>query len=307
MLKAGSVEIRGTVFKVERLAVHDGPGIRTVVFLKGCPLRCRWCAAPESQASAPELLIDPERCVGCGACVEACPAGAVSIDAAGAVRTDRSRCEGCGACVRACPSGARAISGRTVTLVEILAEINNDEVFYHRSGGGVTVSGGEPLAQPEFTRAILTASARLGRHTAVETCGLAPWDTLASILPVLDLIFFDLKHIDPRAHRDLTGAENRLILENLKKIGETAGAPPVVVRIPLVPGLTDTPENIDGTGQFLAGVGGVERVEILPYHRYGVHGYGRLGREYDLAALQPPSADHLTALTDRIAGLSDKC
>ena len=168
-MKAGSVEIRGTVFKVERLAVHDGPGIRTVVFLKGCPLRCRWCAAPESQASAPELLIDPERCVGCGACVEACPAGAVSIDAAGAVRTDRSRCEGCGACVRACPSGARAISGRTVTLVEILAEINNDEVFYHRSGGGVTVSGGEPLAQPEFTRAILMASARLGRHTAVET------------------------------------------------------------------------------------------------------------------------------------------
>lgn len=248
----------GTIFKIERLAVHDGPGIRTVVFLKGCPLRCIWCSTPESQSPAPEFMSDRR-------------------------------------------NGARTQVGRTMTLGEIMAEIRKDEVFYYRSGGGVTLSGGEPTFQPAFARAILEACAHSGIHTAMETCGLANWETFRTMLPFLDLLYFDIKHTDADVHQKIAGAGNDLILENFSRLKRSGNAPPVVVRIPLIPGVNDSRDNIRQTAQFIADAGGVERVELLPYHRYGVHTYALLGREYGLADLKAPTADHLDTLKDIVS------
>ena len=253
---------QGAIFKIERLAVHDGPGIRTVVFLKGCPMRCVWCSSPESQSPEPELLFDRR-------------------------------------------NGAQTLNGRIATLDDIMAEIRADEVFYYRSGGGVTLSGGEPMAQPAFARAILEACAHIGIHTAMETAGLASWDTLRSMLPFLDLLYYDLKHMDTHAHQRLTGVSNERILDNFKRAASFS-ALPVIVRIPLVPGLNDSSENIEATARFVAEAGGVERMELLPYHRYGMHRYELLGREYGLRDLQGPTPESVNALVEIVASFGLK-
>jgi pyruvate formate lyase activating enzyme len=287
---------RGSVARIERLAIHDGPGIRTVVFLKGCPLRCTWCSSPETQRPEAELLFDRRRCLRCGACLAACPAGAIRHTEDGEIQTDRSLCRGCGQCVQRCMTGARRILGQTLTAAQVLAEIEKDEVFYYRSGGGVTVSGGEPLAQPAFTLAIVRACAARGIHTAVETSACAPWDRLDALLDFLDLVFVDVKHMDETAHRQATGAGNRTILENIRQLAKDRRKREVILRVPVIPGINDADTNVERTADFARDLKTVKRLELLPYHRYGLHRYEQTGRRCQTAAVRPPGEAQLERL-----------
>ena len=257
------------VFNVQSFCIHDGPGIRSTVFLKGCPLRCVWCANPESQRAVPELMTYASKCVGCGACVSACPRSAVSGAQAGMPRTDRTKCDGCGACAAACPAGAREISGREMTVEEVLAAVEGDRMFYEESGGGVTLSGGEPLAHPEFCAALLRALRGSGIRTAVESCSFAPREAVDAVYAHTDLALLDVKHMDSETHRRLTGVPNGSILENIRHIRFDLGVP-VILRMPVVPGCNDSEENIRATADFARSLGEETQLHLLPYHRMGL-------------------------------------
>jgi pyruvate formate lyase activating enzyme len=261
-------DVKGTVFNIQRYSIHDGPGIRTTVFFKGCPLRCVWCQNPESQAFQQELFYNKERCKGCGRCLTACPEKASEI-VEGHSRTDRTLCKACGACAEVCPEEARVLMGKSVSAKEVFAEVNKDAIFYERSGGGVTLSGGEPLAQPEFSIQILSQCKSSGIHTAIETCGHAPWETVEGVLKVVDLVLYDLKHMDPIEHRKITGVSNALVLENLKRIYHESHVA-LAIRIPVIPGFNDTPENMEATASFIVkDLDASVPVHLLPYHRLG--------------------------------------
>ena len=243
--KPGSGGEPGVVFDVQHFAVHDGPGIRTLVFLKGCPLSCLWCANPESRHGAPELRHRAGRCAACLSCGAACPAGAVSLRTDGTVAFDRSACGRCAGapCVEACPRGALERCGRVSTAAEVAAEVARDAGFYRNSGGGVTVSGGEPFSQPGFLLALLGACRDLGIPTAVETCGQAKEKVVAAAIPLVDLFLFDVKAVDPARHEALTGVRNETILANLENLCRTCPEK-VSLRVPVVPGLNDAPEEL---------------------------------------------------------------
>ncbi|MFC1906913.1 glycyl-radical enzyme activating protein [Chloroflexota bacterium] len=277
--------IQGWVFDIQRYSVNDGPGIRTTVFLKGCPLGCLWCDNPESQYKLPELLYLPSLCVGCQRCVAVCESGATTVGPDGNIQIDRSLCQVCGKCVEACLTGARVTMGRLMGVEEVVQVVNKDTLFYRNSGGGVTVSGGEPTHQAEFVKALLARCHESGLHTALDTCGLVEWDVLEEILEYADLVLFDLKHMDTEEHRKLTGVGNEIILQNLERLAKLK---PVVVRIPLIPGLTDSKTNIEASGEFLARIGAL-RVDVVPYHQLGMGKYERLGKKYALTDVEPMS------------------
>jgi pyruvate formate lyase activating enzyme len=264
----------GFIFDIQRFSVHDGPGIRTLVFFKGCPLACLWCSNPESQRFAPELLFDASKCVACGGCVEACPHGATRASGDG-VQYDRERCAACGACADVCPAEARTVAGRRVTAAEVVAEIVKDAPFFTNSGGGVTLGGGEPLAQADFASEILKQCRVRGIHTAIETCGHVPWPAFETILPLTDLFLYDVKHLDADAHRTRTGGDVALILSNLERLVRSRGA--VTVRVPVVPGFNDTPQDIRIVAEHVARLG-LRELHLLPYHRLGESKYRLLGR-----------------------------
>lgn len=281
---------QGVVFDVQRYALHDGPGIRTTLFLKGCPLRCAWCHNPEGQRSDSELVVRPERCLPeCRVCLSVCPQKAVR-KSGGRIRVDVRSCRSCGACAEACPTGALELAGRRVTAEDAVAEAVRDSVFYEESGGGVTFSGGEPLAQPEFLEAMLQACRRSSVPAAVDTCGYVPPDSLMRIEPLAGLFLFDLKLMDPVRHRKLTGVDNAIILENLKRLARSGAR--VVVRIPVIPGVNDDDENLTRTAAFLKSLDKTPPVRLLPYHRLG-RGKGRrllrgaVGRDFPV----PTAAD----------------
>ncbi len=244
-------QITGTVFNIQRFSTHDGPGIRTTVFLKGCPLACPWCHNPESRAPELEIAFNEGRCIHCGACVRSCKAGAVE---------NRLLCVLCGECVDACPTGAREIVGRVYTVDELLAEVERDRDFYQDSGGGVTFSGGEPLMQPTFLASALAACKARELHTTVDTTGFAPNATLRDVARHTDLFLYDLKLMDTERHRAYTGASNELILDNLRTLAELGSE--VVIRIPLIPGITDTEENLTAIGDFVHSLG-LGRVSLV--------------------------------------------
>jgi pyruvate formate lyase activating enzyme len=275
------------VFDIQRFAVHDGPGIRTTVFFKGCPLSCAWCHNPESRSAQPILLYDSRKCTACGHCVETCRQGAHTL-AEGGHGLIRERCLACGACVHGCFQVALELAGHPMTIADILAEVLEDLPFYRRSGGGMTLSGGEPLAQLPLACALLEAAKSHGLHTAVDTAGLCPWEYLEAIWPCVDLFLYDLKHMDPERHKALTGASNERIIENLRQLNQTGK--PVWIRLPLIPGQNEEEANYHALGRFLAGLKCVERVEILRYHPLAESKYERMGSDYQLRGLAAPSA-----------------
>jgi pyruvate formate lyase activating enzyme len=297
------------VFDLQKFSVHDGPGIRTLIFFKGCPLRCAWCSNPESQSAKPEMVFFPNDCIGCLNCMAACEHGACRVDENGGLRFDHSLCIDCGACVETCYAGARVLLGRSATVEDVLCEVRKDLVFYRNSGGGVTLGGGEPAVWSRFAAQLLRALKAEGIHTAIETCGHFPYAEIERLLPHLDLVMYDVKHMDPAQHERYTGATNETILANFERLA--AEDVEIVVRIPVVPGVNDDVENIERTADFVAARRIAAAIELLPYHRFAQDKYVRLGREYDFPGLLPPEDRHMEelaalvrsrALTCRIGG-----
>ena len=282
---------RGFVLNIQRYCVHDGPGIRTTVFLKGCPLRCWWCHNPESQSVGAEIGFIGARCVRCGQCGEACPQRPSDV-APGPLPGNGStedRCTRCGACVDACPTGAREFLGREMTSGEVLEEVLHDRIFFEDSGGGVTFSGGEPLLQADFLSELLQRARGASIHTTVDTCGYAQRETLLALAPLVDLFLYDIKAIDDDLHLRLTGVPNAVILENLTVLAACHGN--IWIRIPLIPGVNDAPEQLRVAARFIRALPGVRLVNLLPYHQFGVHKARQAAA--DRAGAKPPSVAQL--------------
>lgn len=297
--------VTGVVFDIKRYAVHDGPGIRTTVFLKGCPLRCLWCHNPESWYQAPEPSLRASRCQACGRCADSCPHEAIACRDNVAV-TDFEKCEVCGQCIDVCPAGAREIVGRSVSVAEIVAEIERDVIFYDESGGGVTISGGEPLMQDTFTTALAAECHARHLHTALDTTCYAPWCVLETLLDNVDLFLCDLKHMDSNAHERLTGVPNDLILENIRRLAQHKKA--IILRVPVVPGLNDSEQNLTAIAEFAQELDGVDRLDLLPYNEAMQAKVARLARPYQLWQAKAPDRQRMELLADRLSksGLSVK-
>lgn len=288
----------GIVFDIRRYAIHDGPGIRTTVFLKGCALACAWCHNPESQATGFEAVLRDARCIRCGACVDACTHGAVTWTDAGPV-TDRARCTACGDCAAVCYADARERVGREMTAEAVLAEVARDEPFYGRSGGGMTLSGGEPLLQPEFAAALLRGAKARGLHTALDTCGHAPWAALDRLRGDVDLFLYDVKLLDDARHRRFTGVPNGRILANLRALSEAGHT--IVLRVPVIPGVNDDDANLEALAALAAALPHLAGVDLLPYHHIGADKYARLDRAYPLPGAVPPPAERMAAIARFLA------
>jgi len=275
-------EPTGTVFNLQRYSLHDGPGIRTTVFLKGCPARCWWCHNPESQLPAAEIACSAARCISCDACLLACHEGL----------KPRENCILCGACSDACPTGARSLVGSAMTVSEVVTSVMRDRMFFEDSGGGVTFSGGEPLCQPEFLKALLTAFRGHEIGTTVDTAGFCPTAALLDVAPLVDLFLFDLKCVDPDRHLTGTGIDNRPALENLQRLAEVHHN--IWIRIPVIPGFNDTLEEMEAIARVAKGCGAVRQVWLLPYHDSWSAKPARFGKETPAAAgLTPPAVETL--------------
>lgn len=290
---------RGTVFNIQKMSIHDGPGIRTTVFFKGCPLNCLWCSNPESQRQALEIACFENRCIKCGYCAQVCPKQIIEKGGAFEI-TDRSQCDLCMTCVDECCTNAKKLIGQEYDEEELYQEILKDKPFYDSSGGGVTFSGGEPFMQSEFLIRLLKRCREGGVHTAIETTGLTDTETFLKALPYLDLIHYDVKHMDDDEHRRVTGVSNKKILENLSVIGKQHRN--IIVRIPVIPGINDSVENIRETAAYAADAGAAA-IELLPYHNLGEVKYGQLGRSYELSDVHKPEQEHMEALADEMRGV----
>jgi pyruvate formate lyase activating enzyme len=294
----------GLVFNIQKFSVHDGPGIRTTVFLKGCPLRCAWCHNPEGIASERDILVIEVRCLRCGECNRACEVNPLGTGTPFDFSQVPENCVLCEKCAEACPTGARQVIGRRMGAEELVGEILQDRVFYEESGGGVTFSGGEPLMQWQFLRAALQACRAEGLHTAVDTSGFARSEDLLAVAEYTNLFLYDLKHMDDQRHREQTGVSNRLILENLRALGQTGCE--IWVRVPLIPGVNDDRCNLENAAKFAASIPNVRQVCLLPYHATGTPKSMRLGHQTPWqpnGSLSKPRVDE-AAQVFRQAGLA---
>ncbi len=292
-----SGDIEGGVLRIERTSIHDGEGLRTVLFLKGCPLSCQWCSTPESQRTVVEHGYVPSRCVGCGTCVVNCSAGALSLSN-NVVKRDGNLCQSCFDCVTVCPQEAHKGYGRIMTVAQAIAEISKDEIFYFHSGGGVTLSGGECLLQPDFSAGVLEGCRLRGIDTAIETSLFSPWLNVEKMLPFLNTIFVDIKHPDSSTHRKIVGVGNDRIISNLKNLDQSSLPFSLHLRIPLIPGLNDANDTLLSVFSFAATLKKLKEIEILPYHRLGVGTYELLGRSYQLETVPAPSQDYIIERTE---------
>ncbi len=285
----------GTVFDIKKFSIHDGPGIRTTIFLKGCPLSCLWCHTPESQSPHHEIQYFEYRCILCEDCASVCPNNAISF--ADDIRTwDADICQFCGKCAEVCPTEAIQLVGEEATLAEIMQEIEKDVIYYDQSGGGVTFSGGEPLQQVDFLCDLLKKAKAHEIHTAVDTSGLAPWSSLEKILPYTDLFLYDLKIIDDEAHKKFTGVSNRVILQNLRQLASTQAK--IRVRIPIIPQINDNEENLNAIIVFLANLAQIREVDLLPYHNIATDKYHRMAHDYALRNVKTPSDERMKELAE---------
>lgn len=294
----------GYVFNIQNYSVHDGPGIRTLVFLKGCPLKCKWCSNPESQKYNPELAYNSNKCIGieeCMWCIEICANGAITTDGNGKnkiIQVDRNLCTNCLKCAEVCPSKALNVFGHLRSVNEVLDIVERESIFFARSGGGITLSGGEPLAQSNFAVALLKEAKRRRINTTIETCGYVPWEIMEKACHYLDNIYMDIKCIDPVKHKDFTGVSNGIILENFKKLTSCFPNIPVTVRTPVVPGFNDTKEDIMEIIDFIKGTPNV-KYELLAYHSLGEAKYGYIGREYAMEKNKVPE-EQMNALKELV-------
>jgi len=289
-------EIKGNIFDIQRFSLHDGPGIRTTIFLKGCPLSCIWCQNPESISTEPELIFFEKRCTGCGECVKVCP-NKVHQLVDGKRFIKRKLCRQCGRCVQECYSEALVMCGKSMTVSEVISEIEKDRLFYRNSGGGVTLSGGEPLFQAEFSLELLKKCKNKGIQTAIETSGYLRWEILEKVLDYLDLVLYDIKQIDSVKHRQYTGVSNELILANLEKLAEKKVS--LNIRLPIIPSYNDLESDLGKTADFLKKLG-VKNVELMPYNELAESKWSCLGKEYKLNGAKPDSSQKMKKIIDKM-------
>lgn len=296
--------LTGTVFNIQRYSIHDGPGIRTTIFLKGCPLSCIWCANPEGQHFGIDLQFVARKCTGCQRCAAICSEGS-AIAVPGGIQWNKAKCTECFRCVDACRAHAREACGCTYTVDELLEIVSRDGTYYRKSGGGVTLSGGEPLCQPEFAAALLHALRERGINTAIETCGYYPWHCMERAIGNLNTIFMDIKLMDAQEHERVTGKRNEQILENVTKTAQRIDPSwqKLIIRTPVIPGINDSEEHIQSIAQFVKSLGTVSRYELLPYHNYGEAKWDRTKwtPTYPLKGLEALSVDSIRPLKDIVA------
>lgn len=297
------MEPTGIVFNVQKFSIHDGPGVRTTVFLKGCPLRCQWCANPESQLPGVQITYDEKKCLHCGTCVRVCPEGALSVIER-RVRVDFRRCDGCLACTRECPGHALGHEGEPKSVGEIVGICMQDAAFYEESGGGVTISGGEGMSQPDFTEALAKALRSKGIHTAIETTGCVSAEVFRRLAPLFDLLLFDMKHYDALRHREGTGAGNERIVENMLWARRHGLA--VLPRIPVIPGFNSSLEDAAGLAALLHRIG-FRRVQLLPFHQMGERKYELLNRDYAMKGVKALHPEDLTDYQNVFLGAGLDC
>jgi pyruvate formate lyase activating enzyme len=289
-------DISGLIFDIKRYAIHDGPGIRTTVFFKGCPLRCQWCHNPESFSAKSQLMYRANRCIACGQCVQACPEKAIQRQEDGKISISWPRCTACRACVKVCPCGALELVGKKMTVTQVMQEITKDVIFYDQSGGGVTFCGGEPLAQPEFLLALLKQCRKMNIHTAVDTSCFAKREIISDIMDMTDLFLCDIKHQDSFKHKEFTGVENTIILDNIRYLSENGRS--IVIRIPIIPGFNDQPETIESLGKLIKEMKNIQRIDLLPYNSGGCHKSERIGLDYSLKEIREPDSKVMRNLAD---------
>ena len=282
--------VPGLVFNIQRFCTHDGPGIRSLLFIKGCPLRCKWCSNPESQNFSPELMYNSITCIKCGTCIKKCPLAAITAGTDNKLVINRSRCNLCGICVENCSTKSLEISGQQMSIQEIISKLTKDRSFYEMSNGGVTLSGGEPLANVNFARNILSELKNEGIHTAVETSGYVNTTDFVSIIKLVDLFLFDIKHMDEQQHIQGTDRSNNLIINNLTIVA-LSGAK-VIIRYPLIPGYNSDEETLSKVSSLMKEIG-LQEIDILPYHRLGSAKYLNLGRDYELNHIDPPEKNEI--------------